>query len=71
MTVSVVFNQEESNESSHLNPDVEDRDTIPPVREEIPCTSTKLMLEQQTLILNELREGKNSRLCTTLSLLKH
>ena len=57
MTGSVRFTQGETGASYYLDPDGEDQDEIPTVADE-STSSTKRMLEQQTLILNEIREAR-------------
>ena len=60
ITGNVRFTQGETGASSYLDPDAEDQDETPPVADG-STASIKLMLEQQTLILNELREARKEQ----------
>ena len=60
MIGSVRFTQGETGASSYLDHDGEDQDETPTVADE-STASIKLMLEQQTLILSEIREARKEQ----------
>ena len=60
ITGNVRFTQGETGASSYLDPDGEDQDEIPTVADE-STSSTKRMLEQQMLILSEIREARKEQ----------